>query len=121
MDNFFQLISVLLIFVFVLAITYLTTRWMAGFQKSKSNNRNLKVLETINVGNNKFVSIVSAGKKYIVISVGKDEVNFLTELTEEEMVDLSFKDASTKEFSKEPFSAILDKFKKNQDDRSNNE
>ena len=29
-----QLISVLVIFVFVLVITYVTTRWMEGFQKS---------------------------------------------------------------------------------------
>ncbi len=121
MDNLFQLISVLIIFVFVLAITYLTTRWMAGFQKSKANNRNLKIVETICVGNSKYVSIVSAGSKYIVVSVGKDEVNFLTEITEDELVDLSFKNEIAKEFPKDSFSSILDKFKKNQGDRSNDE
>ena len=56
-----QLIGALIIFAFVLGITYLTTRWMGGFQKSRSNNKNLHIIETINVGNNKYISIVEAG------------------------------------------------------------
>ena len=32
LDSFVQLITVLIIFVFVLILTYFTTRWMAGIQ-----------------------------------------------------------------------------------------
>ena len=92
LESFMQLISVLVIFVFVLVITYVTTRWMAGFQKSRSYNKNLKIIETIAVGNNKLISIVAVGKKYIAVSVGKDDVHFLTEIKEDELKDLSFLD-----------------------------
>ena len=41
LDSFVQLITVLIIFVFVLILTYFTTRWMAGIQKGLSFNMNL--------------------------------------------------------------------------------
>lgn len=112
-----QLISVLVIFVFVLVITYVTTRWMAGFQKSRSYNKNLKIIETIAVGNNKLISIVAVGKKYIAVSVGKDDVHFLTEIKEDELKDLSFLDEPDKESAKESFANILEKLKKSHSDR----
>ena len=120
-ESFMQLISVLVIFVFVLVITYVTTRWMAGFQKSRSYNKNLKIIETIAVGNNKLISIVAVGKKYIAVSVGKDDVHFLTEIKEDELKDLSFLDEPDKESAKESFANILEKLKKSHSDRSKNE
>lgn len=85
-ESFFQLISVLLIFLFVLAITYLTTRWIGKYQQGMLQNKNIRVVETFRVSNNKFIQIIQVGKKYLVISVCKDVVNILTELTEEELV-----------------------------------
>ena len=105
-----QLIGALIIFAFVLGITYLTTRWMGGFQKSRSNNKNLHIIETINVGNNKYISIVEAGTVYLVVSVGKDEVHLLTQLTREQLKDFSFEHVGEKE-SQEPFTEILEKLK----------
>ena len=105
-----QLIGALIISAFVLGITYLTTRWMGGFQKSRSNNKNLHIIETINVGNNKYISIVEAGTVYLVVSVGKDEVHLLTQLTREQLKDFSFEHVEEKE-SQESFTEILEKLK----------
>lgn len=121
LDSFVQLITVLIIFVFVLILTYFTTRWMAGIQKGRSFNRNLKIIETISVGNNKMISIVEAGTKYIVVSIGKDEVNFLTELKEEDLKDLSFKDPQNTTQNTESFSVIMDKLKEKYSNRSRHE
>lgn len=108
LNSFLQLVGVLLIFIFVLVITYLTTRWMGGFQKAHSYNKNLQIVETIRVGNNKMISIIAVGTKYIVVSIGKDEVHFLTELTEEELKVLPEQMDSAKG---ESFQNILDKVK----------
>ena len=81
----FQLIGVLLIFVFVLVITYFTTRFIAGYQKVQSQGRNLKVVETLRLVNNKYLQIVKAGEKYLVIAIGKDEVRLLATLSEDEL------------------------------------
>lgn len=121
LDSFVQLITVLIIFVFVIILTYFTTRWMAGIQKGRSFNKNLRIIETISVGNNKMISIVEAGKKYIVVSIGKDNVNYLTELKEEELKDLSFKDPQSMTQNTESFSAIMDKLKEKYSNRSRHE
>lgn len=121
LDSFVQLITVLIIFVFVLILTYFTTRWMAGIQKGRSFNKNLRIIETISVGNNKMISIVEADTKYIVVSIGKDDVNYLTELKEEELKDLSFKDSQSMMQNPESFSAIMDKLKEKYSNRSRHE
>lgn len=118
-ESFFQLIGVLLIFVFVLAITWLTTKWMAGYQKKHTINKNLKVIESIRVGNNKYVSIVEAGEVYLVVAIGKDEVTLLTQLTRDQLTDLSFMKEEKSTMNSETFQEMLshmkDKFPKKQD------
>lgn len=84
-DSYLQLMTVLLLFVFVLFITFLTTRWIAGYQKSRMRGGNLEVMETCRITSNKYLQIVRAGQKYVLIAVGKDEIHLVAELTEEEL------------------------------------
>ena len=121
LDSFVQLITVLVIFIFVLIITYFTTRWMAGIQKGRSFNKNLRIIETISAGNNKMISIVQAGEKYLVVSVGKDEVHYLTELKQEELKDLSFMNPDNQNDKQDPFAEIYGRLKEKYDNRSKHE
>ena len=107
MDSYLQFITVLILFVFVLGITYLTTRWIANYQKGRSVGSNLEVIETMRITGNKFLQIVRAGKKYLVIAVGKDEIHMLTELTEQEMTILREQNTQNPDFK-----SILEKFGK---------
>ena len=83
---------------------------MGGFQKAHSNNKNLHIIETIHVGNNKIVEIVQAGTKYLVIAVGKDEVHLLTELSEAELTEIPVSDSSSM-LSSDSFQDIFNKVK----------
>lgn len=121
LDSFIQLITVLVIFIFVLIITYFTTRWMAGIQKGRSFNKNLRIIETISAGNNKMISIVQAGEKYLVVSIGKDEVHYLTELKQEELKDLSFMNPDNQNDKQDPFAEIFGRLKEKYDNRSKHE
>lgn len=85
MDSYIQFVTVLILFVFVLGITYLVTKWIANYQKGKTIVGNLEVIETCRITSNKFVQIVRAGSKYLVIGLGKDEIHILSELSEEEL------------------------------------
>lgn len=111
LDSFLRLLGTLIIFIFVLAITYLVTRWMGVYQKGRSYNKNLRIVETIGVGNNKMISIVEAGKKYLVVSIGKDEVHLLAELTREDFKDLSGIEEPEPGTSGESFADVLGKLK----------
>ena len=110
LESFLELIGVLLIFVFVLVITYLGSKWMAGYQKVHMKSKNLHVIESIPAGNNKMICLVKAGTEYLVVAVGKDEIHHLATLTEEQLTDLSFKveSATNKE---ESFQEIFGQFK----------
>ena len=81
-NSFFDLITVLLIFVFVIAITLFTTKYIANYQKVQSLGKNIEVLETYKLSQTKYVQIVKIGKKYVAVAVSKDAVTLLTTLEE---------------------------------------
>lgn len=77
-------------------------------------NKNIQVVETFRVNNNKFIQIIQVGKKYLVISVCRDVINILTELTEEELVwnppQDQGKGMKANESFQEVFGRLKDKF-----------
>ena len=112
MESFLQLISALLIFVFVLLITYLTTRWVGNYQKVRMKSKNLQVIESLSAGNNKSICLLKAGTEYLVVAVGKDEIHLLATLKEEQLTDFSFmNDVSETMVSGESFQEILGQLK----------
>lgn len=111
LQSFLQLISMLFIFAFVLAITYFVTKWIANYQKGQSCHRNLRIVETIRLTNNKYVQILEAGSEYLVIAVGKDEVRLLTKLSEEQMKVLPTSQTAGTKYEEESFQDVLKKLK----------
>ena len=88
-QSFFQLIIVLVCFVVVLVLAYYTTRWLANYQKGRSFNKNLKIIETLKLSPDKYVQIIACGKeKYLIVGLSKNEVTLLGELSEDELIDI---------------------------------
>lgn len=111
-ESIFQLLVVLFCFVVVLILTYYTTRWMAGYQKSHSYNKNISVLETQKLSNNKYIQLIRVGKHtYYAVAIGKDEVSLLGQVKEEDLVeipDVNLEDIPT---VKGDFQDVLNKVK----------
>ena len=114
MDSVIELITVLVIFVFVLALTYYVTRWIAGYQKTKTAQGNLSVIEVIRISNNQYVQIVRAGKEqYLVVGVSKDRMTLLGTLTKDELQELpQHTEAGISAKSGKGFAEILEELKK---------
>ena len=116
-ESAMQLVGALLIFALVLVITYFTTKWVGGYQKMSMRNKNLQIIESLNVAPNKYISLVKAGEVYLVIAVGKDEVTLLTQLTEEQLSEVPVFDSnhgnnmSGKTVVAENFQEVLEKVK----------
>ncbi len=106
MNSYLQFITMLLVFIVVLAATYFFTKWMADFQKTKTSSGNIEVIETARISTTKYIQIVRIGSKYMAIAVGKDEVTSLGEISRE---DLIIKEDSPE--SNLSFKEILEKFK----------
>ena len=109
-ESFFQLIGVLLVFVFVLVVTYFCTRFIANYQKGVTANKNIRVIETFRVANNKFIQIIEVGRAYFVIAVSKDTVTLLGEIDKEELIWLPDRDTQSP-MVRENFQEILQKLK----------
>ncbi|MCH5274803.1 MAG: flagellar biosynthetic protein FliO [Lachnospiraceae bacterium] len=80
-----QLIAVLVIFVLVLALTLLTTKWIARYQKGQWTGGNIEILETCPMGNGKYIQIARLGDTYVAMAVCKDTVTLLAELPKEQI------------------------------------
>ncbi|MCR5357736.1 MAG: flagellar biosynthetic protein FliO [Lachnospiraceae bacterium] len=79
-----QFATVFLIFLAVLAITYLTTRFVGNYQKMQGQGSNFEAVETYRVTGNRFLQIVRVGKRYFLIAVSKDDISLISELSEDD-------------------------------------
>ncbi len=111
LESIGQLFSVLAIFIIVLLVTYFVTRWIAGYQQSQMETRNLRVIETLRLANNKYIQIIEAGDVYLVIALSRDRVEKLTELTKDQLKEISASGAAGKDALGESFQEILGKVK----------
>ena len=84
-DSAAQFATVLLAFVFVLALTIIGTRLVGNFQKKQSRTGNFEALEGFRLTNNKYLQLVRIGKRYYVLAIGKDEIGVVTEVDREEL------------------------------------
>lgn len=86
LSGYAQFITVLILFVAVLWVTWAVTKWTAGYQKGKMAGGNIEMLESFRVAPDKYVQIIRVADKYLAIAVAKDTVTFLTELDESELM-----------------------------------
>ena len=80
-----QLITVLLIFVFVLALTFFVTKWIANYQKEKAPGENIVILESKRIAPGKLIEVVRIGDRCFAIAIGKDEVTTIGEINEDSL------------------------------------
>lgn len=108
-ESIFQLIVVLIIFIGVLFASYYVTKWIAGYQKQSSCNRNLEIVEMSKLSADKSIQIVRAGKdKYFILALSKNDVTFIGELTRDELVEVDSADIQNN-VSSVDFKSILER------------
>ena len=89
LDSIVQLFTVLLIFVFVLALAYITTKLTAGLQKGRYQSSNVEIVETLKIAPTKYIQVVRIGEKYFSYVVCKDTVTLLGELAKDDITEFA--------------------------------
>lgn len=107
LESFFRLLVALVMFLFVIVACYMTTVWIANFQKGKIGKGNIEVIEMHRITNNKYIEIVRIGKKYYVLSVTRDRVEKI-DVIDAQDIQLP---GSTPANANENFSQIFEKIK----------
>ena len=108
-SGYAQLITVLVVFVVVLGVTAFVTKWLANYQKGVNSGRNIEVIETTRIGNNKWMQIIRVGKTYKVVAISKDNVTYIGDVDASEIKEL--KSGGTSSSFKSMFDKALKKDK----------
>ncbi len=83
----FTVIGTLIIFAVILYLAYLTTKFLGKrYSVGNSGGKNLKILETLYVGQDKMLFIVKAGEKTVLIGSGKDRMEYLCDIDSTQLV-----------------------------------
>ena len=83
---YLQFFGILILFFIVLYGAYLASKFAARFQNGRLIGRNMTIIEAISVGPQKTLQLVRVGKTYMVVGVSKDNISFLHEVSEDELV-----------------------------------
>ncbi|MGB8452108.1 MAG: flagellar biosynthetic protein FliO [Anaerocolumna sp.] len=120
-NSLFQLIGVSILFLFILVVTYYTTKFVGGVKMGITKNSNFKILETYKITQNKFLQLIQIGSRYFVISIGKDDIRLLAELNENEIKQQGNIKSQKSNFT-EMFNLVIKKQKeKNKNDQNNDQ
>ncbi len=87
-----ELITVVIIFIFVVAVTYFTTRFVGTYEKERLKGSNIEVIESQRVASNSYIMIVRVADKTIAVGVSKNEIRMLTEVDGESVHQISASD-----------------------------
>lgn len=113
LSDVIQLLFMLLVFVVVLAAACYTTKFLAKTGYIQSKTANIEILESYRLAPNKSVQILKIGTKYVAVAAGKEEITFLTELSEDELELQKAETLNAPAFT-EVFGSMLKKRKKSE-------
>lgn len=90
--NLGQLFFFIIAFICVLFLAIYVTKLVATSSYLKSNNKNIKILESIGVGYQNSVQLLKVGNKYILIGNTKEKVTLLLDLNEDDIALIDMED-----------------------------
>ena len=108
-SNIWELLGLIFILILVILGAYYISKLVANLKLGQLKDSNFKVIDTFQFATNKMLMIVQVGERYMLIAVSKEQVQYLTELNEDDIV---FNMESSQEKRTLNFKTILDSIKK---------
>jgi flagellar protein FliO/FliZ len=105
-----QLLSLIIMFLLIVAAAYLTSKYIAKKGVVMAGNRNLKIVEKMNMGIDKAMYIMNVGDCYYLIAVGKNTFQLIDKLGKEQIQ--IFQNETTTGIANKVFDTYLEKFMK---------
>lgn len=79
-------LGLLLLTTFIIVSCYFTTRFVANKRLRPMKHSNFKVIDTYCITQNKYMQLLQIGTRYIVIAITKDNITFIGDLAEDEIL-----------------------------------
>ncbi|HAN10597.1 MAG TPA: flagellar biosynthetic protein FliO [Clostridiales bacterium] len=81
-----SMISMAFILALVMGLAYITTRYVGMSSVKRFKNSNIKLIEVMSIGYQKYLYIVKVTDKFMVLSVTKDDVKLLDTVDTEKVI-----------------------------------
>ncbi|HCC08301.1 MAG TPA: flagellar biosynthetic protein FliO [Clostridiales bacterium] len=81
-----SVISIAFILALVMGLAYITTRYIGMSSGKRFRNSNIKLIEVMSIGYQKYLYIVKVTDKFMVLSVTKDDVKLLDTVDGEKLI-----------------------------------
>ena len=94
------------ILIIILIAAYYTTKFVGRYKLGQLRNSNIQVIEAYRISPNKIIQIVKIANKYLVLGIGKDNISYITELDESEVIT-----HENSEVEKQSFRQIFERIK----------
>ena len=85
-NEVFNIVSIAFILLIVMSMAYITTRYIGINNIRRYKNSNIKLLEVMPIGYQKYLYIVKVTDKHMLLSVSKDDVKLLDMLDGEKII-----------------------------------
>lgn len=105
-NSVWELFGLIIILLLILLAAYFISRFISKLKLGQLSKSNFEIFNSIQIASNKSLMIVKVGTRYILISVTKEHIQYLTELEEE---DIKLINSNIEE--KNTFKNILDNIK----------
>ncbi len=96
--DLFDFIVLFVIFIGVLFLTYYATKKMAAFNKKMTFNKNMQIIEVLQLGQGQYLYIVQVGGEYHLFGVAKENVSYCVKLDEDKLDLLAKEEKSFHEY-----------------------
>lgn len=83
-----DLVFMLVVFIVILALAYYVSKFISVQNSSLQRNKNLKVIESVQVAPHKYIQLIQVGNKFYAIAVTKDNITKIDEVDKKE-IDLT--------------------------------
>lgn len=92
--NFLDVLGLILIITFVGGLAYLTTRLVGQVNVARFKNNNMKIIEVLNLGFQKYLYLVEVASEYIIISVSREGISMIDKVDTEKIKTVENKENS---------------------------
>jgi len=75
-----QFLLLLILFIGIVFGAYYVTKWIGMAQFRKYQGKNIRVVESIGIGQQKALQLIQVGTKFFLIGTTKDRIIFMTEI-----------------------------------------
>lgn len=93
----------------IIYFSYLASKYIGKGTSMNQKSRYMRVIDQITVGQDRYVAIVQIGVKYFLVGIASGQVNVLSELQAEDLVQINVNDKTINELSN--FKDTLEKWK----------